>query len=579
MTRWCQGDINLVVNREKEGFAHSFNLVHGSAVCALGLAVDECGRRPSSAPPCCSTQPFHQAVGPGELDIPAVRGVGGSLIYFLDQTSDARPRLGHRVRADRRGRRQRGRPDAVDHISQSMQYEEMLSWLLFYTSLLDLEKVPPQEVADPGGLVRSQVIEAADGSVRFVLNASQSQRTQSSRFLQRAVRLGRAAHRASPPTTCWRPSRSSKRNGVRLLAIPENYYDDLEAKTDLPPEQLDGAAGAQHPLRPRGRRGVPAGLYRDLRPAFLLRDRPAPRLSRLWRRQRTGPAGGAGAAVDRHAVTRPRPPSPGGNSHVRPTEPAAPRSGDRRPAAQMAGERHPRPLHRRQRAGQPRAGALHPRVPLSRPTLPTGTLERFSIPGPNGQILVERVPPAEGAPIGTLVFFHGGGFIIGDIDSHQAHAIRLANRARVVVLNVDYRLAPEHPFPQGVEDALAAMRWAAANLARLGGAARPLAVGGDSAGGNFAAVAAICCRDEGLPLAAQLLLYPVTDLHRGGDPDIHRAYFGDGAASLAARFQGVAGPRPAAGRGAGHHRRRRARLPPSGQRHLRRRPARRRASP
>lgn len=172
-----------------------------------------------------------------------------------------------------------------------------------------------------------------------------------------------------------------------------------------------------------------------------------------------------------------------------------------------------------------------------RPTLPTGKLERFSIPGPNGEILVECVPPAEGAPIGTLVFFHGGGFIIGDIDSHQAHAIRLANRARVVVLNVDYRLAPEHPFPQGVEDALAATRWAAAHLGRLGGAGKPLAVGGDSAGGNFAAVAAICCRDEGLPLAAQLLLYPVTDMHRGSDPDIHRAYFGDRPERLAADFK------------------------------------------
>lgn len=144
-----------------------------------------------------------------------------------------------------------------------------------------------------------------------------------------------------------------------------------------------------------------------------------------------------------------------------------------------------------------------------KPRLPTSSLERFSIPGPAGQILVERVPPADGEPIGTLVFFHGGGFIIGDIDSHQAHAIRLANKARVVVLNVDYRLAPEHPFPAGIEDALAATRWAARNLDRLGGNGKPLAVGGDSSGGNFAAVAAICCRDEGIPLAAQLLLYPV----------------------------------------------------------------------
>lgn len=172
-----------------------------------------------------------------------------------------------------------------------------------------------------------------------------------------------------------------------------------------------------------------------------------------------------------------------------------------------------------------------------KPRLPTGSLERFSIPGPAGQILVERVPPAGGEPIGTLVFFHGGGFIIGDIDSHQAHAIRLANKARVVVLNVDYRLAPEHPFPAGIEDALAATRWAARNLDRLGGNGKPLAVGGDSSGGNFAAVAAICCRDEGIPLAAQLLLYPVTNLKRDNNPEIRRAYFGDRPEKLSGDFK------------------------------------------
>lgn len=172
-----------------------------------------------------------------------------------------------------------------------------------------------------------------------------------------------------------------------------------------------------------------------------------------------------------------------------------------------------------------------------KPRLPTGSLERFSIPGPAGQILVERVPPADGEPIGTLVFFHGGGFIIGDIDSHQAHAIRLANKARVVVLNVDYRLAPEHPFPAGIEDALAATRWAARNLDRLGGNGKPLAVGGDSSGGNFAAVAAICCRDEGIPLAAQLLLYPVTNLKRDNNPEIRRAYFGDRPEKLSGDFK------------------------------------------
>jgi acetyl esterase len=162
-----------------------------------------------------------------------------------------------------------------------------------------------------------------------------------------------------------------------------------------------------------------------------------------------------------------------------------------------------------------------------RPKLPTGKLERTTIPGPAGPLTVEIVPPAEGTPEGTLVYFHGGGFMIGDIDSHQAHAIRLANRARVTVMNVDYRLAPEHPFPQGIDDAIASVEWAVRNLEKLGGTGKPLAVGGDSSGGNFAAVTALHCRDAGIALAAQFLLYPVTNMTGLGDPDIRSAYFGD----------------------------------------------------
>src|SRR5262249_41994230 len=157
VTRWTQGDINLVVNREKEGFAHSFNLVHGSAVCALGLGVENAAQTFERAT-LLLDQPFHQAVGPGELDIPARRGVGGSPVYFVDKASD----LGRAWEIEFEPTNDAGSNDAgltrVDHVSQSMQYDEMLSWLLFYTSLLDLNKVPPQEVTDPGGLVRSQVI-------------------------------------------------------------------------------------------------------------------------------------------------------------------------------------------------------------------------------------------------------------------------------------------------------------------------------------------------------------------------------------------------------------------------------------
>jgi acetyl esterase len=175
----------------------------------------------------------------------------------------------------------------------------------------------------------------------------------------------------------------------------------------------------------------------------------------------------------------------------------------------------------RERARNVRA-LLYPK-----PKLPTGKLERFSIPGPNGPITVEVVEPVEGRPIGTLAYYHGGGYVIGDIDSHQAHATRFANRSRVVVLNVDYRLAPEHPFPQGVNDAFAAAKWASENLDKLGGADKPLALGGDSAGGNFAAVTAIRARDAGIKIAAQVLIYGALGAGGGGsNADVAYMYFG-----------------------------------------------------
>jgi len=237
VTRWQQGGINVIVNTDKEGFAHSFNLTHGSAVCALGLKVDNAAATLERAK-LLLDDPFRQPVGPGELDIPAVRGVGGSLVYFLDSTSE----LGRVWDIEFEATAEVGANAAgligVDHISQSMHYEEMLTWLLFYTSLMDLRKIPPQDVADPAGLVRSQVIESPDGRLRLILNASQSQRTQSSRFLTELFGSG-VQHLAFATADMFATAAQLQRNGVALLQIPENYYDDLEAKMDLAPEQLE----------------------------------------------------------------------------------------------------------------------------------------------------------------------------------------------------------------------------------------------------------------------------------------------------------------------------------------------------
>ena len=139
--------------------------------------------------------------------------------------------------------------------------------------------------------------------------------------------------------------------------------------------------------------------------------------------------------------------------------------------------------------------------------------------GPAGAIALRLYRPLGSALeqlLPVLVFFHGGGWVIGDLDSHDTLCRELANGSGCAVVAVDYRMGPEHRFPGAVDDALAAARWIHAHAASLQLDANRLAVGGDSAGGNLAAVVAIAARDAGdLPIAFQLLIYPATDMRRG----------------------------------------------------------------
>lgn len=134
------------------------------------------------------------------------------------------------------------------------------------------------------------------------------------------------------------------------------------------------------------------------------------------------------------------------------------------------------------------------------------------IPGPGGNLAVRIYRSAAKGPLGVLVYFHGGGWVLNSVDTHDHICRSLANAAGCVVVSVNYRLAPEHKFPAAVEDAFAATCWAAANAANFGGDPQRLAVGGDSSGGNLAAVTALACRDrQGPVLCHQLLIYPVTN--------------------------------------------------------------------
>ena len=136
----------------------------------------------------------------------------------------------------------------------------------------------------------------------------------------------------------------------------------------------------------------------------------------------------------------------------------------------------------------------------------------------SGPIALRLYRPADlASPAPTLVYFHGGGWVIGDLDTHDVLCRELADEARCVVVAVDYRMGPEHRFPAAPDDCLAATRWLQAQAGALGLDANRFAVGGDSAGGNLAAVVSIAWRDAGeaVPLKFQLLIYPATDMRAG----------------------------------------------------------------
>lgn len=148
---------------------------------------------------------------------------------------------------------------------------------------------------------------------------------------------------------------------------------------------------------------------------------------------------------------------------------------------------------------------------VSRAT-PVSGINDFSIEDPAGLLPVRHYRPeqAEGAPL--LVFYHGGGFVVGDLDTHDEACRLLCQHGNMHVLSVDYRLAPEHPAPAAVEDGIAALKWAKANAASLGADPDKVTVGGDSAGGNVAAVVSQQTKQTDTAPAAQLLIYPVVDL-------------------------------------------------------------------
>ncbi|MGE4611813.1 MAG: TIM barrel protein [Paracoccaceae bacterium] len=229
---WRQGAINIVVNTEKEGFARTTFDDHGPSVCDMGLRVKDAVKTAARAK-ALGAPLFSQPVGTGELDIPAIRGVGGNIVHFIDEKSDL-----HRVWDIEFNpvRKTKATPPAglrrIDHIAQTMKYEDMQSWMLFYISTFEMEKSSIVDVADPSGVVRSQVIASPEGEVRLNLNGAESRRTFAGAFLSDHLGAG-VQHIALLTDDIFETSNRLMEAGFPRLEISPNYYSDLQSTLGL----------------------------------------------------------------------------------------------------------------------------------------------------------------------------------------------------------------------------------------------------------------------------------------------------------------------------------------------------------
>ena len=230
-----QGEIRIVLNQETSGHAATQWNARGTTVCDIGIQVASAKDTLERAARLGNSL-FSQPLVEGELDIPAVRGLSGSVIHFIGnengmdrlwetEFSLSSEHLGFGL-------------STIDHIAQTMSYDDMLSWSLFYTSLFEMKKLPMVDIFDPDGLVRSQVVETTDGSLRITLNGADTHRTLAGSFLAESFGAS-VQHLALACDDIFSTLDKMIENGFETLPMPSNYYDDLSARFDLSTGLLD----------------------------------------------------------------------------------------------------------------------------------------------------------------------------------------------------------------------------------------------------------------------------------------------------------------------------------------------------
>ncbi|MFZ2997457.1 bifunctional sugar phosphate isomerase/epimerase/4-hydroxyphenylpyruvate dioxygenase family protein [Sphingobium sp.] len=239
VSRWQSGSVNLVINAEPSGFGHSFAITHGPSICAVGLVVADQNEVAARAHH-LGIQTIGEKDAPGNLAVPALRGIGGSLVYLVEQ-GDAGALWDREF--DATGESFDTTPLAIDHLAAVVPIEEYLSWQLYWRSLFGLEQSPQADVIDPSGLVLSQPLQSADGALRITLNASEANRTLSSRFVEHNFGGGYQHIAFATPDLIAKAS-SLAGSGAETLSVSDNYYADLVARFGFDQKARTGLADA-----------------------------------------------------------------------------------------------------------------------------------------------------------------------------------------------------------------------------------------------------------------------------------------------------------------------------------------------